>query len=117
MITICHFSDYQRTLSIHEPVLKTLKNSYGINPPPQAATVMNRPHTVFIVEDDPIGIELLTGILEQDEYSIRAFYNPEEVISEAVNTPPSLFLLDVMMSGIDGFEPTGSEFSYRLVGS
>jgi len=88
------------------PILQTLKNSSGINSPPKAATArqMNRPHTVFIVEDDPIGIELLTGILEQDEYSIRAFYNPEEVISEAINTPPSLFLLDVMMSGMDGFE-------------
>jgi len=65
---------------------------------------MNRPHTVFIVEDDPISIELLTGILEQDEYRISAFYNPEDVISAAGKTPPSLFLLDVMMSGMDGFE-------------
>jgi len=65
---------------------------------------MNLPNTVFIVEDDPISIALLTAILEQDEYRIQSFNNPEDVISAAGNTPPSLFLLDVMMSGMDGFE-------------
>ncbi|MCP3870580.1 MAG: response regulator [Gammaproteobacteria bacterium] len=62
----------------------------------------NYSHTIFVVEDNPVNAELLVGILQVDGHQARVFDQGGQVVAEAIAHPPSMFLLDVRMSGIDG---------------
>lgn len=58
---------------------------------------------LLIIDDEPINIRMLDGML-QDEYDIIVALNGEQALKRAVSTPPDLILLDIQMSGMDGYE-------------
>ncbi len=58
---------------------------------------------ILIVDDDPINIELLIGILE-DDYELLIATSGESAIEIAIENHPDLILLDVMMPGMNGYE-------------
>lgn len=58
---------------------------------------------LLIVDDEALNIKLLYSELSKD-YKVLAAKSGEEGISTAIEKQPDLILLDVMMSGIDGFE-------------
>jgi DNA-binding response OmpR family regulator len=60
--------------------------------------------TIFVVEDDADIARLICYHLDSSGYLTRWFPDSTLVIEEAVRTVPSLFLLDVMIPGSDGFE-------------
>ncbi len=65
---------------------------------------IKREQTILVVDDVPINVDVLDGVLNQD-YEIKAAINGERALEIAHSkAPPDLILLDVMMPGIDGYE-------------
>ena len=59
---------------------------------------------ILVVDDEPINITLLAGILKET-YKVKMAKDGERAIKIAKTDPvPDLILLDVMMPGMDGYE-------------
>jgi CheY-like chemotaxis protein len=59
---------------------------------------------ILVVDDEPINITLLAGILKET-YKVKMAKDGERAIKIAKSDPaPDLILLDVMMPGMDGYE-------------
>jgi diguanylate cyclase (GGDEF)-like protein/PAS domain S-box-containing protein len=59
---------------------------------------------ILVVEDDPSTSELLTLYLAQEGYRIAHAYNGDTAINRIKELKPFAVLLDVMLSGKDGWE-------------
>jgi len=59
---------------------------------------------VFVVEDEEDIARLISHNLQAAGFEVRSFVNGGSVLSEAVREMPSLFVLDIMLPGADGFE-------------
>jgi DNA-binding response OmpR family regulator len=57
---------------------------------------------IFVVEDEADIAKLVRHHLEQAGYGVRVFHSAAEVIREAEEMRPALFLLDIMVPGEDG---------------
>ena len=60
--------------------------------------------TIFIVEDDDDIARLVSHNLEFAGFLARRFSRATPVVFEAEKRPPALFLLDLMLPDVDGFE-------------
>jgi len=60
--------------------------------------------TVMVVDDTPENLDLLEAILHGAGYRVVAFPRAAMALRAAADQPPDIFLLDVMMPGMDGFE-------------
>jgi serine/threonine protein kinase len=58
---------------------------------------------LFIVDDNPDNLTLLTGILREAGYRVRMINNGRRVFQAVQQHPPELILLDVSMPGMDGY--------------
>ncbi|MCL2069216.1 MAG: response regulator, partial [Oscillospiraceae bacterium] len=58
--------------------------------------------SILIVDDDIYNIQILSRILK-DDYRIFAVTNGQEAIEEANKRLPDVILLDIVMSGMDGY--------------
>ncbi len=67
---------------------------------------MNTPtrEKILLVDDNPTNLQVLTGALEPEGYSILAAPSGEVALKVAARGEPDLILLDVMMSGLNGLE-------------
>ena len=62
-------------------------------------------HTVFVVDDSRTSIVMLKGVLRQTgTFDIVTAASGEEALERVEEEAPDIFLLDVMMPGIDGYE-------------
>lgn len=59
---------------------------------------------IFVVEDDEDIAHLIRHNLLNAGYDVRIFLSGNNVLPQAVREQPSLFLLDVMLPGSDGFD-------------
>ena len=59
---------------------------------------------VLVTEDDPASLRLLVYTLQHEGYQVFTTANGLEGLRKAVKEEPDLVILDVMLSGIDGFE-------------
>src|ERR1017187_3369407 len=59
---------------------------------------------VFVVEDEEDIARLISHNLQAAGFEVQSFFSGASVLSEALREMPSLFLLDVMLPGADGFE-------------
>jgi len=59
---------------------------------------------ILVVDDTPANLELLSGMLKERGYRIRAAVSAEMALQAARNEPPDLMLLDIKMPGMDGYE-------------
>jgi len=59
---------------------------------------------ILIVDDSPMNLELLREFLTSAGFAVATANSGEDAIAKATTHPPMLILLDVVMSGIDGFE-------------
>jgi response regulator RpfG family c-di-GMP phosphodiesterase len=71
----------------------TVQNSSGTNP-----------QTIFIVDDEQGSRQLLNDTLFSKGYATRCLANGKLAIQAALDEPPDLIFLDVMMPEMDGFE-------------
>jgi len=59
---------------------------------------------ILIVDDEISNLQMLTQLLSDAGYQIRTAKEPKFAIESAMAQPPNLILLDVRMTGMDGFE-------------
>ncbi|MBF0226517.1 MAG: two-component system response regulator [Desulfobacterales bacterium] len=59
--------------------------------------------TVLVVDDTEANIDVLVNTLE-DLYDVRVAMDGETALSDVLEDPPDLILLDIMMPGMDGYE-------------
>lgn len=63
---------------------------------------MSNPFKVFVVDDDPMILDVLQSILEAD-CAVETFTSAEECQTRLANEKPDMFLLDVSLPGMDGY--------------
>ncbi|NKB71609.1 MAG: response regulator [Candidatus Latescibacteria bacterium] len=59
---------------------------------------------VLVVDDDPLVVDLLRQLLEEEGWQVRSAGNGEEGLAAMGRQRPDLVLLDLMMPVVDGFE-------------
>jgi DNA-binding response OmpR family regulator len=59
---------------------------------------------IFVVEDDPDVSRLIEHNLRTAGYDVSTFFSGAPVVSSAAMLQPSLFLLDIMLPGMSGFD-------------
>lgn len=57
---------------------------------------------IFLTEDDANVRELVRCALSSFSYEVTCFENAEDMLEAAAGSPPSLFILDIMLPGMDG---------------
>jgi DNA-binding response OmpR family regulator len=64
---------------------------------------MTHPFKVLVVDDEPDLVRYLEHVLRRLGYEAIGAADGEEAIQKALNEPPDLIILDVMMPVMDGF--------------
>jgi len=64
---------------------------------------MEKQQKILVVDDEPINIDVLGGLLKQD-YRLIVAKNGERALKAAQSGNPDLILLDIMMPDMDGYE-------------
>jgi DNA-binding response OmpR family regulator len=62
------------------------------------------PDLIYVVEDDPDVSQLIEHNLRTAGYEVSTFFSAAPVVPQAALAHPSLFLLDIMLPGINGFD-------------
>ncbi|MDD5331187.1 MAG: response regulator, partial [Sulfuricella sp.] len=68
---------------------------------------MPSPNKILIVDDEPRNCKLLETLLSHEGYQTRIAYSGELALAAMKTELPDLVLLDVMMSGMNGFQVAG----------
>jgi signal transduction histidine kinase len=58
---------------------------------------------IIVVDDVPANVRLLGGILRAQGYRVREYLSGPEALAAAAAAPPDLFMLDIMMPGMNGY--------------
>ncbi len=69
----------------------------------RVTTPSERP-LIFVVEDEADISRLISHNLQAFGFRVHGFLSGATVLAEAIREKPALFLLDVMLPGVDGFE-------------
>lgn len=64
---------------------------------------MQRKRRVLAVDDNPLNLEIIQEALDE-EWNLRTVTAGKEALEIAVDFQPDIFLLDIMMPEIDGYE-------------
>ncbi len=59
---------------------------------------------ILIVDDDPLTLKLLSGVLENQNYEVIQARNGEDALAIAVLDEPRLAMLDINMPGMSGLD-------------
>ena len=70
--------------------------------PPRDASSVSA--TIMIVDDTPINLRLLEGMLKKKGYRTHAFTSGQRALDAAAKDPPDLILLDIKMPEMNGYE-------------
>jgi two-component system phosphate regulon response regulator PhoB len=77
----------------------------GLSIEPTEATHKSRfPELIYVVEDDPDVSRLIEHNLRGAGYEVSTFFSGAPVVPMAAMSQPALFLLDIMLPGINGFD-------------
>jgi DNA-binding response OmpR family regulator len=59
---------------------------------------------VFVVDDEPDVVELLRTILDGAGFDVEVSTDGRVALASLIANPPDLFVIDIMMPDLDGFE-------------
>jgi DNA-binding NtrC family response regulator len=63
-----------------------------------------KPTTVFVVDDEPMLLELAAIIIKSMGYEVRTFRDPETALKEYILAPPDLVITDYAMGRMSGMD-------------
>jgi DNA-binding NtrC family response regulator len=66
--------------------------------------VAGGPVTIFIVDDEPMLLELAAAFLEPLGYDVRTFSNPETALAEFPAAKPAVIVTDFAMGKVSGLD-------------
>ncbi len=72
--------------------------------PNQLTEKQSASESILIVDDTPANLRLLSEILQQRGYQVRAAANGRRALASVAAEPPDLILLDIRMPELDGYE-------------
>jgi two-component system response regulator CssR len=77
-----------------------------LNHPKMRDVCMNRPYLIYLVDDETNLLELLQSYLQNAGFQVKAFQSGAEVLPmlEDGKPQPHLWILDIMLPDIDGYE-------------
>ncbi|WP_053217441.1 response regulator transcription factor [Virgibacillus senegalensis] len=61
-------------------------------------------HSIVVVEDDKNIRNIVSAYLRKDGYQVTEVESGEEALTIWKNDPPDMWILDIMLPGIDGYE-------------
>jgi CheY-like chemotaxis protein len=66
----------------------------------------NRQHLIFVVDDEPMLLELATVILEPQGFAIKSFRDPEQAVAAftKASPKPDLVITDYAMHSMNGIQ-------------
>lgn len=70
---------------------------------------------IMVVDDDQISLSALILLLQMAGYKVTPILSGQEAISAATLEPPDMFLLDIMMPKMDGFQACAELKSRELL--
>jgi DNA-binding NtrC family response regulator len=59
---------------------------------------------VFVVDDEPMLLELAIAVLESVGCEVRTFRNPELALKAFINAPPDVVITDYAMGAMNGMD-------------
>ena len=59
---------------------------------------------IYVIDDDPIALQLIQGVLESEGYQVQAFEEFESLLQELHQSLPDLVITDVVMPKVSGLE-------------
>ena len=77
---------------------------------------MGKIKNLFIVDDSPMVIKQVTGLLKKYDFNVHTFTNPAEALESMTKTPPEIIILDYFMPEMSG-ETFMVKVSERLLNS
>lgn len=60
--------------------------------------------TILVVDDEPVSLSLVEGILERDYRLLKGARDGQEALARIRAEPPDLVLTDIVMPGLSGFD-------------
>ncbi len=60
--------------------------------------------SILVVDDEPSIVELLSFNLKKEGYEVQKAFDAEEALKAANETDIDMFIVDIMLPGMDGFE-------------
>ena len=70
----------------------------------QTPTTATRRNAILVVDDEPSITEFVGYALRKEGFSVDVVDNGEDALSRAMKNDYDLFVLDIMLPGIDGYE-------------
>jgi two-component system, OmpR family, response regulator CssR len=65
---------------------------------------MSNEYTIYLVEDEQDLSHVLKAYMEKEGWNVSIFHNGEEALKNSEGSPPHLWILDIMLPGMDGYE-------------
>lgn len=78
--------------------------SGAVNPNPAPIGVDSMHATIFIVDDEPLVLELAVAILQPLGYDVRTFSDPKEALAEYPAAKPAVVVTDYAMERMTGMD-------------
>ena len=60
---------------------------------------------VLLIDDDPDLSIMLRTLLKGQDFQLRAVFSGEEGVEACEASPPDVVILDLLMPGMDGYDP------------
>src|ERR1700686_2575023 len=88
---------------MHRPTIET-NELPAVFSGPKRLPEENKSKIILVVDDDPDTVDLVSSIGRKAGYMVLGATSGEECLSMLFRVTPQLILLDVKMTGLDGFE-------------
>ncbi|MDD4973550.1 MAG: response regulator [Bacteriovorax sp.] len=90
--------------NIEIPVASLISPEIPKNAPIKTEKIIRKNGVVFIVDDEPELVDILSRIIEQNNYVVYKFYNGEEAVNSFEKYKPDIILSDILMPKLNGIE-------------
>ncbi|MFD1356382.1 response regulator transcription factor [Fictibacillus halophilus] len=65
---------------------------------------MSNEYTIYLVEDEQDLSHVLKAYMEKEGWNVSVYHNGEDALKNSEGSPPHLWILDIMLPGMDGYE-------------